>query len=129
MQRDTISYTSLCTAVPLAAYGMLMGFAWRAYLQVGHWPYYSHPDPKDVGLFRPDDGFGVGFVILIHLMVPVSLCAAIVVSGNVIKDVVTAGRTRAGRQILQRCAQLVVCLFGLALFLAEFQRHQDWLAD
>ena len=35
-------------AVPLAAYSTLYVFAARVALFQGYWPYYGHPDPKDL---------------------------------------------------------------------------------
>src|SRR6478736_1227547 len=34
--------------LPLACYGVLLAYACYAWLQVGHWPYYAHPDPKEL---------------------------------------------------------------------------------
>lgn len=35
--------------IPLGGYALLICFAALAYVQVGHWPVYGRPDPKDVG--------------------------------------------------------------------------------
>jgi len=32
--------------IPLICYGLIVGFAVYATAVIGHWPYYSHPDPK-----------------------------------------------------------------------------------
>lgn len=34
--------------LPLACYGVLIAYACYAWFQVGHWPYYAHPDPKEL---------------------------------------------------------------------------------
>jgi hypothetical protein len=34
--------------LPIASYAMLVGYACFAMSVVGHWPYYAHPDPKDL---------------------------------------------------------------------------------
>jgi hypothetical protein len=36
--------------IPLAGYTFAFAFAVVAYSKVGHWPYYSHPDPKELQL-------------------------------------------------------------------------------
>ena len=36
--------------IPLVAFSALGGFATIARIRVGHWPYYSNPDPKDLNL-------------------------------------------------------------------------------
>ena len=34
--------------LPLACYGALIAYACYAWFQLGHWPYYAHPDPKEL---------------------------------------------------------------------------------
>jgi hypothetical protein len=34
--------------LPLACYGVLIAYACYAWFQIGHWPYYAHPDPKEL---------------------------------------------------------------------------------
>jgi hypothetical protein len=34
--------------LPLACYGVLVAYACYAWFHVGHWPYYAHPDPKEL---------------------------------------------------------------------------------
>ena len=38
------------STVPVVGYGVLFAFACIAYLMVGNWPHYSHPDPKELSL-------------------------------------------------------------------------------
>jgi drug/metabolite transporter (DMT)-like permease len=38
--------------LPLAGFLLLVGFAGYAASIIGHWPYYAHPDPKELGLPR-----------------------------------------------------------------------------
>lgn len=44
-QSDTHETFSL---LPLACYGALIAYACYAWFQVGHWPHYAHPDPKEL---------------------------------------------------------------------------------
>jgi hypothetical protein len=34
--------------LPLACYAALVVYACYAWIQIGHWPYYAHPDPKEL---------------------------------------------------------------------------------
>lgn len=45
-----MSFLQAATSIPLIGYLGLTFFACLAALQVGHWPHYSSPDPKDVRL-------------------------------------------------------------------------------
>jgi hypothetical protein len=45
-----VSFSAVICWIPVAAFALLMVFASIASKTVGHWPYYSHPDPKDLGL-------------------------------------------------------------------------------
>ena len=36
------------TILPLLGYAVLLGYAGYATVVIGHWPYYAHPDPKDL---------------------------------------------------------------------------------
>jgi len=36
------------TILPLACYAALLGYGCYAWFLVGHWPYYAHPDPKEL---------------------------------------------------------------------------------
>jgi hypothetical protein len=36
------------TCLPLACYAGLLAYACYGWFQVGHWPYYAHPDPKEL---------------------------------------------------------------------------------
>ncbi len=50
MTTTRVSFTGLICWMPLVAFFVVMLFASVAWRTVGHWPYYSHPDPKDLGL-------------------------------------------------------------------------------
>jgi hypothetical protein len=34
--------------LPLASYGVVIAYACYAWFHLGHWPYYAHPDPKEL---------------------------------------------------------------------------------
>ena len=57
-------------ALPLTLFGYIHAFAIRAALFLGHWPYFAHPDPKDLpGRFHSQYEF---IDLLIPVMVSVS---------------------------------------------------------
>jgi len=39
----------------------LLGYAFQARLHLGHWPYYAHPDPNDLGWWLQDGALRLGF--------------------------------------------------------------------
>src|SRR3954468_19520138 len=81
LARPQVSRVGFVGAMPWFSLGLLLAFAALAYLQVGHWPLYNRPDPKDVALgFAPGARIGGVFVLLIFLSVPASVIAVVVVS-------------------------------------------------
>jgi hypothetical protein len=36
------------TILPVACYAAILGYACYAWFHIGHWPYYAHPDPKEL---------------------------------------------------------------------------------
>jgi hypothetical protein len=48
--KDTATVGWCLLAFPFPVYYALLLYAAVAWYQVGHFPYYGHPDPKDVGL-------------------------------------------------------------------------------
>lgn len=34
--------------LPLACYAVIVCYGCYAWFQIGHWPYYAHPDPKEL---------------------------------------------------------------------------------
>lgn len=60
--------------LPLACYGALIAYACYAAMVVGHWPYYSHPDPKQLP-GRPLVGV-FAFITMLGLLSVVVLPAA-----------------------------------------------------
>ncbi len=47
-QRWTLLVTAAVAALPFILLASLYTFAFRAALFLGHWPYYGHPNPKDL---------------------------------------------------------------------------------
>jgi hypothetical protein len=43
---------SRLSPIPLVCYAILVTYACYATVTIGHWPYYAHPDPKELP-FRP----------------------------------------------------------------------------
>ncbi len=52
----------LLATVPLTGYLIVLCFAFAAMLQIGHWPYYAHPDPKELNMPIWLDVSAVGFL-------------------------------------------------------------------
>jgi len=54
-------------ALFFAAFPLLLLFAFSAYvvqarLYLGHWPYYNHPDPKQLGWWIQHNQLQIGFI-------------------------------------------------------------------
>lgn len=77
MTLPRVSLPAVTSAIPLAAYTVVIAFAAVAASRVGHWPYYSHPDPKDLQL--PLLHRAAFFAVLIaHAALLAALCALVV---------------------------------------------------
>ena len=117
--------------VPLLCFGVLMLFVGIAYQQVGHWPVYSRPDPKDVG-FEIVPGLRLGEVL--RVLVPLvggalSVIAVIGVGLSTLNDLAECNRS-SGRQIAIRgFSQVAVSIFGLLLFWHVLGTLLEWLVD
>lgn len=58
-----LSLTALCLAAfPLVLLAAFFAYVARARLHLGHWPYYNHPDPKQLGWWFPHSLLQLGFV-------------------------------------------------------------------
>jgi hypothetical protein len=95
--------------LPLVCFGVLIAYAGYAWFQVGHWPYYAHPDPKElphrVLLYITGIFFLVGIFSI--LLVPVGLLVGRVISA----------RRNYASSPLQRAT--VLYLAGAALWLLD----------
>ena len=63
-------------AFPLVGYVMLVLLACLAAFNVGHWPYYAHPDPSELGLIAP---FVIAVSLLSLISIPVLALSGLVV--------------------------------------------------
>lgn len=62
-QARLLQVLASCAALPFILLASIYTFAFRAALFLGHWPYYAHPDPKDLPVhFHPHTEF-LEFVI------------------------------------------------------------------
>jgi hypothetical protein len=108
------TFLGAVSLVPMAGFGFLTLFALLAYIQVGHWPMYARPDPKDVGPAATGE--------LMRLIVIAFIFAAPTALG------VTCGFRGRG-EIGARGWHLPVLLLGCILFFAELAELAAWLAD
>ena len=48
--RAVLKAMKTLSILPIVCYGLIVAYACYAAAVVGHWPYYAHPDPKDLPL-------------------------------------------------------------------------------
>ncbi|MES2696297.1 MAG: hypothetical protein V4773_22690 [Verrucomicrobiota bacterium] len=115
--------------LPLLSYGFLMAFVGLAYLEVGHWPRYSQPDPKNVGMFL-STAVPLGaalWSILFFVAVPLAFFGVLAVGVSAVGDAVNA---RPRRWNVKRVVvQLAVSCAALALFMVQLGGLMGWLMD
>lgn len=49
-KRVSLRLTQILSLIPLVGYLLLLSLAIKSYLSTGHWPFYNHPDPKQLNL-------------------------------------------------------------------------------
>ncbi len=100
--------------LPLVSYGVLIVYACYAWFQVGHWPYYSHPDPGELPHRVLNYFTGVIFLVgaLSILLVPVSLLIGRLIAGN----------REDSSSLLHRAT--VLYLAGAALWLLDYSAER-----
>jgi hypothetical protein len=121
-QRDSASAKSglgwallknLCL-LPLVSYGVLIVYACYAWFQVGHWPYYAHPDPSELPYRLL--GYITGVIFLAGaisiLLLPVGL---------LIGRLIAAGRGDSSPSLHR---STVLYLAGAALWLTDFSAER-----
>ena len=114
--------------LPLACYAVIVGYGCYAWLQIGHWPYYAHPDPKELP-----------HRVLLHITSAVFLIGALSVmlipAGYLLWRAVASWKKRP---VPPHRTPVVLYLTGVALWvldlLAEFTRvfwssNIGWLMD
>ena len=114
--------------LPLACYAIMLAYAGYGALVVGHWPYYAHPDPKELPL-----EFLLGAVAIVML---VGVAALLLIPiGYVAWRVAVAMRHQ---QIDARRKAVIVYSAGALLWVLDFAAlHGDmpwhstlnWLLD
>jgi hypothetical protein len=111
---------------PCAAVVLILAFAIAAYVQVGHWPYYSHPDPSDVAIHGVEIGSSVSAVIAVAILA--SLVAGAVSALYVVGVVVRHRRFRhpATLRALRGLGGFVLSFLCL---IAVFVWNHNWLLD
>lgn len=127
MLQGMISARRITLLFPWATVTLILAFAGMAWWQVGHWPYYSHPDPKDVVV----SGAEVGFVMWI--LIAVSLLASLVGAiGIVVYHLCVLAKqgwsvsTASNRRALK---DLAYYGFGLLCAFLVLGRNIGWLVD
>ncbi len=112
--------------VPWVSLAGLLGFGLLAYAQVGHWPLYSRPDPKDVSLAGLQ--IGGGLTLLVFLSALVSLIAMAAISFFTLCTVAER------RSLVHPSSSRALYLFGIGglglyVFLLTLGAHMNWLMD
>ena len=105
---------------PLSCYYVLLLYAVVAWHQVGHFPYYGHPDPKDMGL-------GV-----VHLFVFLFCMtgAGFGLLGNIaaVPLMLIAGLARR-KLVPYFCVALIISVFHFWFMTTDPLGLWEWLAD
>ena len=117
--RWPISLIAAGAALPLSYLTMLYTFALRAALYLGHWPYYGHPDPKDLPeQFDPPE--------FLELLIP-----ALAFSFQAVLVVLLVKRFAGSARQLQAAGLIAISLWflSLTLFLSDPVGVLDWIMD
>ncbi len=118
-------------AVPLLCVSAMMIFVALAYAEVGHWPVYSQPDPKDVGFALPS-GVRIGAILqfLIPLIaVPLAFIAVVIVCWTTVDEIISSKSALRWRKSVRGILQVVVCVGGFGLLLHLLSSLSVWLMD
>jgi hypothetical protein len=100
----------ILSLLPLICYGVLIAYARYAWFQVGHWPYYAHPDPTELP-----------HRVLLYItgvIVLVGMFSILLVPFGLLVGRVIAARRKDASSPLHRAA--VLYLAGAALWLLDF---------
>src|SRR5687767_6520011 len=129
--RRTLRITApdVVACLPLLSFGVLMFFGFLAYLQVGHWPQYSRPDPKELAL----GGVPLGGVMFLGIIL--AILGTIISAGAtafhtllvLLSDLVDARRELDN--YLRILGRLGFSLLGFALFWTQLGSMMSWLMD
>lgn len=114
--------------LPLLGYGAVIVHACYAWTQVGHWPYYAHPDPKELAHRLP------GYIAAV-IFVAGALATLLLPFGLLVGRLIAAFRGNASSSLHRATA---LYLAGAALWLLDFSAEQtavpwtsniDWFVD
>jgi len=114
---------------PFGCLGALLLLGGIAYLQVGHWPLYARPDPKDLALF------GLRLGLLPWLIVAVAALGTVCAGGimGMVLLLETLGDAMDGKWNFESqkrvLAHGITCASGFILFWAQLGSMLNWLAD
>ena len=116
--------------IPWLSLGLLLAFAGLAYWQVGHWPMYGRPDPKDVVVpFAPQLRIGGFMTLLVALSTLASLVAALTVALYTACEVAESSGSMVTPNASRALVAFSVCGCGLYVFLLALAAHMNWLLD
>lgn len=107
----------------MIGYLIVLCFAFVAMLKIGHWPYYAHPDPKELGMpiWLAVSSYGFIASALGAFLIPSILALVHLLSRD--KD---APKTK-GAVILA----LVIYIIGVGLWVIDFSmgNFSNWVLD
>lgn len=112
--------------LPWIVLAAFMAFAALASVQVGHWPMYSRPDPKDVEVFGLRAGLFGEPVFYFGLLAAISAVAGLVL---VVRAAAFVVRARKFGAIGEVVLPVSVWACGLWLLFVAIKVNENWLMD
>ncbi|MDQ8205810.1 hypothetical protein [Pelagicoccus sp. SDUM812003] len=113
----------LLASIPLVGYFIILCFAFVAMTQIGHWPYYSHPDPKELGMPIWLGASAVGFLAsaLGAILIPAILGIASLVQWKQNKE----------KKEFTLVLAFSIYVVGMALWIGDFSMgaFSSWILD
>jgi hypothetical protein len=126
--KPAFSLADAVACVPLAGYAVLMAFVFVAYLQVGHWPTYSNPDPKDVMLGHFPVGAYLPGVLLLFVAPTVPI-GTLMVLIHAIDEIAQRGGALARPLAMRLIVRTGTCVAVCIVFLLQLGGLVNWLLD
>lgn len=130
MMRRRIHFEGLdvVACLPLLSFIVLVGVGLLAYAQVGHWPHYNSPDPKQLALGGIHLG-GIAFAA-IFLGAIASLAGMGGVGYHLLLVAATAAAEWRPPQLnLRMFGRTALATTGFAAFWCQFGFMLNWLLD
>lgn len=114
--------------IPWISVILFLGFAGIAARQVGHWPLYSRPDPKQVEILGLRVG-AFGEPLVYFMLLALLSCVA---TAGVLWH--TTGQIVQSRSLVSPVASkalfyLALCWTGVLLLVVALHSNLNWLAD